>query len=311
MLLRRCLKATITKTMGTVWELDFYSRPILDERKKKRWEILICEGLQSVDDDPEKLFRYSQYVSNSEVNSDQLKAAMEAAIAQSGTQPTRVRYFRYQMQNMIKRACEESGLLPYPSRRTLALQQWLEDRQKNVYPNEPGYQPGASPSVAKPLEVVNPLPDALRGQQWALVSLPAKDFAEMSEWDIGFGESFPLAAVGVSPDTPIPGFIIYSSRATALAAWMSGLEIACVRAGREESTNYISANTATARLLMETGTTETWLLADLVTPDTQAEGQRFEDAKAAANNVHFIAVQDSPDSDSFAGMWLMQAREFG
>ncbi|MEM9092065.1 MAG: Tab2/Atab2 family RNA-binding protein [Cyanobacteria bacterium P01_F01_bin.53] len=297
--------------MGTVWELDFYSRPILDERKKKRWEILICEGLQSVEDDPEVLFRYSKYVSNSEVNSEQLKMAIEEAIAQSGTQPTRVRYFRYQMQNMIKRACEETGLLPYPSRRTLALQQWLEDRHKNVYPNEEGYQASISPSVARPLEVVNPLPDALMGQKWSLVTLPAQDFLEMGEWDVGFGESFPPAAVGVDPETPIPGFIIYSSRATPLAAWMSGLEIACVRAGREESTNYASVNTETARLLMDTGTTETWLLADLVSPELQAEGQRFESVKAAANNVHFIAVQDSPESESFAGLWLMQTREFG
>ena len=29
--------------MGKVWELDFYSRPILDENKKKQWEVLICE----------------------------------------------------------------------------------------------------------------------------------------------------------------------------------------------------------------------------------------------------------------------------
>ncbi|MGB7085933.1 MAG: Tab2/Atab2 family RNA-binding protein [Phormidesmis sp.] len=297
--------------MGTVWELDFYSRPILDERNKKRWEILICEGMQSVEDTPEQLFRYSKYVSNSQVNSEELQAALEEALERADSQPTRVRYFRYQMQNMIKRACEETGLLPYPSRRTLALQQWLEDRRENVYPHEPGYQASASPSVAKPLEVVNPLPDALMGQKWALVTLPAKDFADIGEWDIGFGESFPPMTAGVSPDTPIPGFIIYSNRAIPLAAWMSGLEIATVRAGREESTNYISKNTDTARLLMDTGTTETWLLADLVTPQTQAEGQRFEDAKAAANQVHFIAVQDSPDSESFAGLWLMQTREFG
>lgn len=301
--------------MGTVWELDFYSRPILDEQQKKRWEIMICQGLQSVDDDPEQLFRYSKFVSNTEVNSDQLKAALEEAIAQSAAQsqgqPTRVRYFRYQMQNMIKRACEETGLLPYPSRRTLALQRWLEDRQKNVYPNEPGYQPGSSPSVAKPMEVVNPLPDALKGQKWSLVSLPAKDFAEMGEWNVGFGESFPLEVAGVSPETPIPGFIIYSNRATPLAAWMSGLEIACVRAGREETTNYASENTATARLLMDTGTIETWLLADLVGSETQAEGERFEQAKKEASGVHFIAVQSGPDADAFAGLWLMQSREFG
>ena len=297
--------------MGTVWELDFYSRPILDERKKKRWEILICEGVQAVDDNPEDLFRYSKYVSNNEVNSDQLKQALEEAIAQSGDQPTKVRYFRYQMQNMIKRACEEVGLIPYPSRRTLSLQRWLEDRKENVYPNEPGYQASASASVAKPLEVVNPLPDALKGQQWALVTLPAEAFKEMDEWDIGFGEAFPLDMVGVEPNTQIPGFIIYSSRATALAAWMSGLEIAAVRAAQEESTNYVSGNTKTARMLMDTGTIETWLLADLVGEETQAEGQRFEDAKKAANNVHFIAVQDSPESEFFAGFWLMQSRDFG
>ncbi|MGI8934115.1 MAG: Tab2/Atab2 family RNA-binding protein [Phormidesmis sp.] len=297
--------------MGTVWELDFYSRPILDERQKKRWEILICEGLQSVDDDPEALFRYSKYVSNSEVNSEELKAALEEAMAQTDSSPTRVRFFRYQMQNMIQRACEESGLLPFPSRRTLALQQWLEDRQKNVYPDEPGYQAGASPSIAKPLEVVNPLPDALVGQKWALVTLPAKDFADMEDWDIGFGESFPLEMTGVSADTPIPGFIVYSSRAAALAAWMSGLEMSCVKAGREEASNYVSGNSDAARLLLETGTSETWLLADLVGADIQAEGQRFEAAKQAANNVHFIAVQKSPEAENFDGFWLMQAREFG
>lgn len=301
--------------MGTVWELDFYSRPVLDEQNKKRWEILICEGLQSVEDDPEQLFRYSKYVSNSEVNSETLQAAIEEAIAQSDSastdSPTKIRYFRYQMQNMIKRACEEAGLPAYPSRRTLALQQWLEDRRSNFYPNEPGYKPSAAAVMAKPIDVVNPLPDALIGQQWALVTLPAKDFADMGDWDVAFKEAFPLEIAGVTPDTPIPGFIIYSNRATPLAAWMSGLEIAGVKAGKEESSNYVSKNTDTARLLMDTGTIETWLLADLVTPETQAEGLRFEKAKAAANNVHFIAVQDSPDSETFAGMWLMQTREFG
>ena len=56
--------------MGAVWELDFYSRPVLDEKNKKGWEVLICEGLQSVADDPEELFRYSKSVSNRAVNSE-------------------------------------------------------------------------------------------------------------------------------------------------------------------------------------------------------------------------------------------------
>ena len=59
--------------MGTVWELDFYSRPILDENNKKRWEVLISEGLQTVDANPDELFRFSKFVANTEVNSIELK----------------------------------------------------------------------------------------------------------------------------------------------------------------------------------------------------------------------------------------------
>lgn len=43
------------------WELDFCSRPLLDERKKKVWELLIC--------DPTGSFRFSQYFPNNKVNS--------------------------------------------------------------------------------------------------------------------------------------------------------------------------------------------------------------------------------------------------
>ncbi|NER84785.1 MAG: DUF1092 family protein [Leptolyngbya sp. SIO1D8] len=96
--------------MGTVWELDFYSRPILDERNKKRWEVLISEGLQTVDTDPEKLFRYSKFLSNTEVNSIELKTAIQEAIDQAPAPPSRIRFFRFSMQNMITRACEELGI---------------------------------------------------------------------------------------------------------------------------------------------------------------------------------------------------------
>ncbi|MFM5983304.1 MAG: Tab2/Atab2 family RNA-binding protein, partial [Sphaerospermopsis kisseleviana] len=30
--------------MGSIWELDFYSRPILDANQKKVWEVLVCES---------------------------------------------------------------------------------------------------------------------------------------------------------------------------------------------------------------------------------------------------------------------------
>lgn len=285
--------------MGSVWELDFYSRPVLDDKQKKCWEVLICDGVQSVNDSSS--LRYSKFLSNQQINSIELQQALEEAIKQAGEPPARVRFFRYQMQNMVRRACDELGLPVRLSRRTLTLQNWLEDRKENFYPNQPGYQAGKSPSIVQPVEVARPLPDALMGQRWAMVSLPAKEFADMPDWDIGFGESFPLELAGIEPDTMIPGILIFSARALPLAGWMSGLELA-----------YLDVQIGNiSQLLLETGSNDTWIMAGLNRPELKQEAERFMAAREQANQVHFVAVQDNPEAESFAGFWLMQKRTFG
>ncbi|ESA33770.1 hypothetical protein N836_20310 [Leptolyngbya sp. Heron Island J] len=285
--------------MGSVWELDFYSRPILDENQKKRWEVLICDGAQSVTDSPN--VRYSKFLSNKQINSIELKQAIEEAIAQAEESPTRIRFFRYQMQNMIKRACEELGISARLSRRALTLQTWLDDRRENFYPQQPGYQEGKSASTVQPTEAARPLPDALMGERWAMVSLPAKEFVDMPEWDIGFSDAFPLELAGITPDTMVPGILIFSERALPLAGWISGLELA-----------YLDVQIGDiSQLLLETGSNDTWIMAGLNRPELKQEAERFMAAKEQANQVHFVAVQDNPDSESFAGFWLMQNRSFG
>jgi hypothetical protein len=291
--------------MGNVWELDFYSRPVLDENGKKLWEVLLCEGLADNNAAPEKVFRYSQFVPSSEVNSITLNKAIAAAIAEAASQgvapPSRIRYFRYQMQNMILRACDEANIPARPSRRTVALQRWLSDRNATVYPNLEGYTSAPSPSVAAPPPAPQPLPDALLGQKWAFVTLEAAAFADLPEWEIGFGESFPLDVAEVEANTPIPGLLIFSPRANALAAWMSGLELAYWRI--EDS--------KTPQIILETGAADSWILAGLTNPTLVAEAKAFDAAKAKANQVHFLGIQDKPDSESFAGFWLLQQINFG
>lgn len=281
--------------MGKIWELDFYSRPILDDNGKKRWEVLVCESPLSVDADPDNLFRYSQYCSNTEVNSIWLTAALETAIAEAGSSPTQIRFFRRQMNNMITRTCQDMGIAAKQSRRTIALHQWLEQRYESVYPNEEGYQPSTNPSVNYGTTPPQPLPDALKGQKWAFVSLQASDLSDMPEWDIDFGEGFPLKLTGISPDTQVPGVIIFSSRAIPLAGWLSGLELAFLR---------IEPNPK-PQLVLETGSSDAWILADLV-PKVLPEANEFMAAKEQAQGVHFIAVQENPESESFAGFWLLQ-----
>lgn len=282
--------------MGTVWELDFYSRPIVDERQKKLWEVLICEGLQDTETDPETLFRYSKYLSNTEVNSVHLKDAISEALAQAPNPPTRVRFFRYQMQNMIARACEELGLPVKTSRRMLALQTWLDERKQTVYPEHPGYVETSSPTIMPPQPTPRPLPDALLGQQWTLVSLEVAALGEMSEWGMDFGEAFPLSLTGLAPDAKVPGVLIFSPRAMPLAGWMSGLELSAVTL----------EPASPPRLLLETGAVDSWILATLNTPALRKEAEGFIAAKQAANNVHFLAVQSDPKAQSFAGFWLLQ-----
>lgn len=287
--------------MGTVWELDFYSRPILDENNKKRWEVLISEGVQTVNADPEALFRYSKYVSNTEVNSICLKEAIQDAMDQAPEPPSRIRFFRFSMQNMIIRACEELGIAAQPSRRTLALKQWMDYRKQVVYPQEPGYTNKPAPSIGAPPPAPRPLPDALIGQRWALVSLPAQDLAEMPDWPIDFGEGFPLAIAGVADEMIVPGLVIFSPRALAMAGWMSGLEMSELRVEASQP----------PRLILETGNADSWVFAVLNSPQLQQEAEAFEQAKAQANQVHFLAVQADPEAESFAGFWLMQGVQLG
>lgn len=281
--------------MTIIWELDFYSRPLLDENQKKLWEVLVCESPLDMQSHTADLFHYSTFLSSAEVNSVRLRAALEEAINQAPKRPDKIRFFRRQMNNMITKACEEAGVPAYPSRRTSALNQWLSKRMRDYYPTLPNYQAGETPSVTLPPPKPQSLPDAIVGERWAFVTLEAAAFAEMPDWEIGFSEAFPLEMFELQPNTLIPGIIIYSSRALPLAAWMSGLELAFLR-----------FNAAPPQLILETGVSDAWILASLPTPDLQAEIKAFEAAKQQANQVHFVAVQTNPQAESFAGFWLMQ-----
>jgi len=282
--------------MGSIWEIDFYSRPLVDDNQKKVWEVLVCESPLDTRTEVDSLFHYAQYCPSTQVNSVWLRTALEEALSKAKQSPQKIRFFRRQMNNMITKACNDLGIPAQPSRRTLALNQWIQQRMEEVYPNEPGYQAVSNPSVRLEAPLPQRLPDALEAQQWAFVSLQATEFAQMHEWEIGFGEAFPLEMAQVSPQARIPGVLIFSPRALPLAGWMSGLELAWLKFD----------NTLGARLLLETGGTESWILAKINNPQTLAEAKGFEEAKQKSNGVHFITVQSDPQAESFAGFWLLQ-----
>ncbi len=283
----------------TIWELDFYSRPVLDENQKKLWEVLICETPTSIKQTSDTVFRYSEYCSNTDVNSITLKAMIQRAIADSGQSPTKIRFFRRQMNNMITKAAEDAGIPAAPSRRTYTLMRWLEQREREFYPQEPNYDEATAMASAVQYPALNAiaLPDAVRGDkgdQWALVSLTAADFDDFDEWEIAFGEPFPLS--DLAPDTKIPGLIIFSPRAVPLAGWMSGIELGFLHQIDDPRNS----------LVLETGVSDSWIVADLPNAQTVQEAKNFELAKQKANGMHFLAIQGNPNEEKFAGFWMMK-----
>ncbi len=282
--------------MTEVWEIDFYSRPILDEQGKKLWEVLICNT--------DRTFEFARYCAGSEANARWLQEALGEAIAlwqsqfklTDAAKPEKIRFFRRPMTAILTRACDGIGIPAQQSRRAYAMVQWLSERSQSIYPEYPGYQPNmAAPPKFEPAPAL-PLPDALKGDGWSFVSLKFADLAEMNGWDITFRDGIPLELLKLDPDVAVPGLVIFSRRAVPLAGWMSGLEVASL---------FYEAK-PTPRLLLETGLSDRWVVAPLGKPDLQKEATDFEQAKQRSQQVHFLAVQAGPKEESFAGFWLLQ-----
>jgi hypothetical protein len=282
--------------MTTIWEIDFYSRPILDDQQKKIWELLVC--------DTQRQFEFSKFCTGGQANARWLETALEEAI-QAGRQaqhltaaeiPAKIRFFRRQMNNIITRACAALNVGAQPSKRTFAMYQWLQERHQTVYPEHPGFQPAMTAPPQFEATQPQPLPDALVGRGWSVVTLPASAFGDIDAWEIAFRDTVPLDLLTLPPNVMVPGILVFSERAVPLAGWMSGLELSCLAL----DTNPVPL------LILETGVSDRWVLSNLKDPQLLAEIEAFERTKQAAHQIHFLAVQSDPEAKEFAGFWVMQ-----
>ncbi|KAL3700678.1 hypothetical protein R1sor_018700 [Riccia sorocarpa] len=277
----------------TEWELDFCSRPILDARGKKIWELVVC--------DSKRQLRFCRYYPNNVINSGTLRDALLYIIQTLGVpRPQKIRFFRSQMQTIISKACTELDIQPVPSQRCLQLIRWLEERYETVYRQHPGFQEGAGPLLLLEDPLPADLPDTLRGEQWAFVQLPfsgvLEEIAAVERGDT-FGSSLDLETMGIDlpPDAMIPGIAVASSRATPLAAWTNALELAS-----------IDVDTSRSCLVLSTGVSDRWRYAFWRrSPQADQEALAWQAAKQEVAGLHFIAVQNSLDSELCSGFWLL------
>ncbi|MFN9631609.1 MAG: Tab2 family RNA-binding protein [Cyanobacteriota bacterium] len=290
---------------GADWEVDFYSRPVLEADGRKRWDLLICatppvplgqgEGKGEGQGSP---FRFEKRCAASSVNSQWLREALaealEAAAGQDQPRPRRVRCWRGSMRPMVQRAAEALGLVVVPSRRCYSLIDWLRERERVLYPAEEGYMAGPLAPAPQPQRpIAAPWPEVARGDRWGWATLSAEALREAPEWSIGFGGLLPVPE-GLNPGTAVPGLRLFSrQRALALAGWLTGLEP--VRLEVDEG-----------QLVLEAGLDDRWRLATLSPTEAAAAREAFARARQEAAGLQFLAVQTGEDDTHFEGFWMLR-----
>lgn len=279
------------------WELDFYSRPVLEADGRKRWELLIC-STPPAGAAAQEPFRWLRVCPASSVNSVWLRDAIEAALADAQRQgferPRRLRCWRGSMRTMVQRAAEALELELVPSRRCYTLVEWLRLREAEVYPSEPGALVGPLAPPAPPIRGVPvPLPEVARGDRWAWATLPVATLAEAEQWGAGFAGLLRLPA-NLDPEAAVPGIRLFSShRALAMAGWLAGLEPVRLE---------VEGN----QLVLEAGLEDRWLLTTLPGEEARMAAEAFAMARAQAGGLQFLAVQAEEREQALEGFWLLR-----
>merc|ERR1719324_2295750 len=171
-------------------------------------------------------------------------------------------------------AAERPTLRVAPSRATHAIYDWLEERERDVYPNMEGYA-GAQ---------------QVQRDRMTAPTTPAR----VTEDNVGVGKMINVKE-SLDPGAMLPGVAILTRRADALAMSLASTELASVR-----------ADSTQRQLVLDVALDESFLVARL--DDSQrVEAAGFEKAKAGLDGLHFVVVQ-RPDDDGVepAGFWLLR-----
>jgi len=290
----------VAPSSGETWQIDFCSRPLLDDRKKKVWELNVCDSQGGL--------RFQRYFANNQVNSGELRRALEDLCSSEGIAlPARALFFRMQMQTIITRALTDLGVEAVPSRRCVELMEWLDERARDVYPTDPRYSPGSGPALLEVDPLAQELPDAMMGEEWEFVELPLGEI----EGEVGrvlrgeaFGQVFEdvgraSGLTAPSPDIPVPGVVVISRRASAIAARLSALEI-----------DELACNTRLGCLVLRHSANLAYRYGYFEREGLSLEEARaWQGAREGVSGLHFLALMgDNDDEEECAGFWLMRSR---
>ena len=278
------------------WELDFYSRPIIEESGKKRWELIISSTKNFRSND---IFLWNKICPANEVNSIWLTKALKEAIndakKKGWAKPSKIRYWRSSMKSIIKKSLESIEIDSLVSRRTYELLDRIEYLEKEIYPKEKGYVRGVlAPAFISQMEnMPKPLPEAVRGDALTISEISIGELKSAKNWPIEFGDIFPIQK-SLDDSKLVPGLRLFSKdRSLALAAWFSSLE----------PVKLIMQNN---QLILEAAEDDKWLVTDLPEDDATKLTEKLADNKNNSSGYQFISVQSTPFVQKFAGFWILR-----
>ena len=278
------------------WELDFYSRPIIEKNGKKRWELIISSSKNFKTDD---IFLWNKICPANEVNSiwltKSLNEALNDAERKGWAKPPKVRFWRSSMKSIIKKSLESLKIEALVSRRTYELFDRIEFLEQEVYPQEKGYVRGVlAPTFTSSIpNDPKPLPEAVRGDALTISEISIEELKSAQNWPIEFGDIFPVQK-SLANKNLIPGLRLFSKdRSLALAAWFSSLEPVKLQIEKNQ-------------LILEASEDDRWLVTDLPEIDAKELSYKFTQTKNNSCGYQFICVQTTPFIEEFAGFWILR-----
>jgi len=278
------------------WELDFYSRPIIESNEKKRWELIICSTSSYKTED---IFLWNKKCPANEVNSLWLTKALNEALndakKEGWAKPSIVRFWRSSMKSIIKKSLEATKIEALVSRRTFNLFDRIEFLEKEIYPKEKGYVRGVlAPSFTSTMEnSPKPLPEEVRGDALTISEISIGELKSAQNWPIEFGDIFPIQQ-RIDDNQLVPGLRLFSKeRSLALSAWFSCLEP-------------IKLTIQKNQLILEASEDDKWLVTDLPEKDANILSTKFLESKKNSFGYQFISIQSTPFIEKFAGFWILR-----
>lgn len=275
----------------TVWQADFYRRPLRDAAGHPLWELVVCDSGGT--------FYANAFCPQPDANAAWLSQQLQG-IGRDRPLPQTIQVFRPQSVSLLQAACQPLGIAVEPTRRTPALKQRLieqsaEYRQMENYTGQP-YNPV---DLEKPPPV--PVPENLWGEQWRFAAIAANELVlAFADKPIPIVE-MPDALLPVNLNLPstrlIPGVVIYGGRQSMrLARWLHET--------RPVSLNYIPGDPD--GLILEAGLVDRYVVATFDDPDVVAAATTFQQRQQDSRGLHFLLVQPDDSGVTYSGLWLLQ-----